>query len=50
MNISKKLALQLTAVFLILRGLMGLGLSFQILGIITAIVALAAGILLWMTS
>jgi hypothetical protein len=29
---------------------MGLGLSFEILGIITAIVALAAGILLWITS
>ncbi|MGD8603499.1 MAG: hypothetical protein PVF49_02885 [Anaerolineales bacterium] len=50
MKITRKLAFQLTAVYLILSGLMGLGLSFEILGIITAIVALAAGILLWITS
>lgn len=46
MRITKKLAIQLAAIYLILSGLMGLGINFPLLGVITAILALAAGILL----
>ncbi len=46
MRLNKNLAMILLAVYLILAGLAGLGLSFPFLGIISAICALAAGILL----
>lgn len=46
MKLNKKLALQLLALYLILRGLMGLGLSFPGLDILAAVLALIAGILL----
>ena len=46
MRFDRDLAFILLAVFLILYGLMGLGLSFAGLGIIAALCALAAGILM----
>ncbi len=46
MKLNKNLAMILLAVFLILVGLEGLGVGFSFLHIITAICALAAGILL----
>ena len=46
MKLNKKLALQLLAIYLILAGLMGLGLSFPGLDILAAVLALIAGILL----
>ena len=46
MKLNKNLAMILLAVFLILTGLSGLHVSFPFMGIITAICALAAGILL----
>jgi hypothetical protein len=46
MRFDRNLSFILLAVFLILYGLMGLGVSFGSLDIIVAIVALAAGILL----
>jgi hypothetical protein len=45
MKLNKNLAMILLAVFLIVVGLEGLGMSFAILHIIAAICALAAGIL-----
>jgi hypothetical protein len=46
MKLNKKMALQLLAIYLILSGLMGLGLSFPGLDILAAVLALIAGILL----
>ena len=46
MRFDRDLAFILLAVYLILVGLMGLGVSFGALGIIAAICALAAGILM----
>jgi hypothetical protein len=46
MRLNKNLAMILLAVFLILFGLSGLGVSFGLLNTIMAICALAAGILL----
>jgi len=46
MKLNKNLAMILLAVFLILFGLEGIGVHFSFLPIITAICALAAGILL----
>ncbi len=46
MKLNKNLGFILLAVYLILVGLMGIGVSFGPLGIIAAICALAAGILL----
>ncbi len=46
MRLNRNLAMILLAVFLILFGLESLGLSFPFLHIITAICALAAGILM----
>ena len=45
MRFDRNLAFILLAVYLILVGLIGIGLSFAPLGIIAAICALAAGIL-----
>ena len=46
MRLNKNLAMILLAVYLIIVGLEGLGVSFPFLPIIAAICALAAGILL----
>jgi len=46
MKLNKNLGMILLAVYLIIVGLQGIGLSFGPLGIIAAICALAAGILL----
>ncbi len=46
MKLNRNLAMILLAVFLILFGLEGIGVSFGLLHIIAAICALAAGILL----
>ncbi|MEW5938046.1 MAG: hypothetical protein AB1750_00170 [Chloroflexota bacterium] len=46
MKLNKNLGMILLAVFLILYGLAGIGVSFGPLGIIASICALAAGILL----
>ena len=45
MKITDNLGDLLLAVFLLLSGLMGLGISFPFAGVITAVVALAAGVL-----
>ena len=45
MKITKNLGDLLLAIFLLLSGLAGLGVSFPFLGLITALVALAAGVL-----
>ncbi|HKJ38811.1 MAG TPA: hypothetical protein VJ972_08550 [Anaerolineales bacterium] len=46
MKLNKNLAFLLLAIYLILEGLSGLGVSFGALGIIASICALGAGILL----
>lgn len=46
MSLNKKLAVQLAAIYLILSGLMGFGLSFPGLDVLAAVLALIAGILL----
>ncbi len=46
MRLNRNLAMILLAIFLILVGLEGLGVSFGLLHIIAAICALAAGILI----
>ena len=46
MKLNKNLAMILLAVYLILVGLAGLGVHFSFLPLITAICALAAGILI----
>ena len=46
MKLNKKLAFQLTGIYLILSALMGLGLSFPGVDILAAVLALIAGILL----
>ncbi len=47
-RIRNNLGLALLAVWLILTGLMGLGLSFPGLGTVAAVLAVAAGVLLLM--
>ena len=46
MKLNKNLGMLLLAVYLIIVGLMGIGVSFGALAIIAAICALAAGVLL----
>lgn len=46
MRLNKNLGMILLAVYLILAGLSGLGVSFAFLGLIEALCALGAGILL----
>ncbi len=46
MRLNRNFAMILLAIYLILVGLAGLGLSFPLLGTIAAICALAAGILM----
>lgn len=45
MRFDRNLAFLLLAIYLILAGLMGLGLSFGALNILVSLIALAAGIL-----